>query len=253
MRSAEAVVDEFRSASGIQITYCVEPRQNISLARNKAIENAKGDFVAFIDDDEFPTKRWILTLFEACEKFSVDGSIGPVMRHFDVTPPDWVVTGNFYQRPTYPTGQIIDWSMGRTNNVLIKAAVIPADEPAFRPEFRSGEDQDFFRRVIQGGRSFVWCNEAIVYEVVPPIRWKRSFMLRRALLQGTVSVLHPSFGAIDVVKSLVAIPAYSLAAPLAALRGQHVLIKVLIKLSPHIGTLLGSMKINVIKDPYVTE
>src|SRR5213080_4720223 len=61
-RSAEAVVREFEAGSPISVIYCVEPVQNIALARNKAIENAKGDFVAFIDDDEFPTRTWLLTL-----------------------------------------------------------------------------------------------------------------------------------------------------------------------------------------------
>ena len=54
----------------------------------------------------------------------------------------------------------------------------------FNPEFRQGEDQDFFRRMIDHGHVFIWCNEAVAYEVVPPIRWKRTFMLKRALLRG---------------------------------------------------------------------
>ena len=72
LRSAEAVVSDFATASTLPISYCVEPRQNIALARNKAIENAAGDFVAFIDDDEFPTARWLLTLFNACNAYDVE-------------------------------------------------------------------------------------------------------------------------------------------------------------------------------------
>jgi len=53
LQSAKAVVEGFEAASNIPIIYCVEPRQNIALARNKTIENAEGDFVALIDDDEF--------------------------------------------------------------------------------------------------------------------------------------------------------------------------------------------------------
>ena len=37
LQSAKAVVCDFAAGSGIPITYCVEPRQNIALARNKAI------------------------------------------------------------------------------------------------------------------------------------------------------------------------------------------------------------------------
>jgi len=253
LRSAESCVLKFAAASEIPIRYCVEPRQNIALARNKAIENANGDFIAFIDDDEFPAKNWLLSSFQACEKYQVDGVVGPVKRHFDKKPPKWVVEGNFYERPTYATGFVIDWSQGRTNNVLLRRqAIFPGEQP-FRPEFRSGEDQDFFRRAIARGHAFVWCNEAQVFEVVPPVRWNRTFMLRRALLQGTVSVLHPTFGVREVVKSLFAVPLYSAALPFALILAHHRFMTLLVKLFTHVGLLLALLKINVIREPYVTD
>jgi glycosyltransferase involved in cell wall biosynthesis len=253
LQSAEPVVRDFASASTVPIKYCVEPRQNISLTRNKAIENSSGDFVAFLDDDEFPTTGWLLALFKTCEEYAADGAVGPVMRHFDEKPPEWVVKGNFYQRPTYTTGMVVDWGKGRTNNLLFKRQIIPAGVGPFRPEFRTGEDQDFFRRMIQEKRVFIWCNEAVAYEVVPPIRWKRMFMLRRALLQGTAAVLHPSFGVRDIAKSVIAIPAYLAALPFALVWAHHRFMTLLIKLFDHIGRLLALVHINPIKEPYVTE
>ncbi len=53
-RSAESVVAEFTKTSSVAVTYCMEPQQNIALARNKAVRNASGNYIAFIDDDEFP-------------------------------------------------------------------------------------------------------------------------------------------------------------------------------------------------------
>src|SRR3954453_22793688 len=50
-RSGESVVRDFGAGSPVAVRYFFEPRQNISLARNKAIENACGDLLAFIDDD----------------------------------------------------------------------------------------------------------------------------------------------------------------------------------------------------------
>jgi len=55
--------------------------------------------------------------------------------------------------------------------------------------------------MIERGHAFVWCNEAVVYEVVPPVRWRRTFMLRRALLRGKVSPLDPTFGSRDIVST----------------------------------------------------
>ena len=121
--------------------------------------------------------------------------LGPVKPHFDETPPAWVVDGKFYDRPSYPTGFVIDWRKGRTGNTLLKRDVFDGEDTPFRPEFLTGEDQDFFRRMIGKGHVFVWCHEALAYEVVPPIRWRRTFMLKRALLRGAISLVHPTAGA----------------------------------------------------------
>jgi succinoglycan biosynthesis protein ExoM len=253
LRSAEPVVSEFAATSTIAINYCVEPQQNISLARNKAIENTDGEFIAFIDDDEFPTQRWLLTLFNALHRYGVDGVLGPVKPHFDDEPPDWVVNGKFYDRPSYPTGFVIDWRKGRTGNVLLKKQILTSTPQLFRPEFRTGEDQDFFRRLIEKGHVFVWCHEALAYEVVPPTRWGRAFMLRRALLRGANSRLHTTFGARDVLNSIIAIPAYTLALPFALVSGRGRYMTLLVKLCDHLGRLLALLGINPIREQYVTE
>jgi glycosyltransferase involved in cell wall biosynthesis len=251
--SARSVVENFVVNSPFRVAYRVEPRQNIALARNKAIEHTTGDFVAFIDDDELPIKRWVLTLFEACQEYGVDGVLGPVKPHFDQEPPQWVVKGKFYDRHTYPTGLIIDWRKGRTGNVLLRRHVFDGFNQPFRPEFRNGEDQEFFHRAIEKGHVFIWCNEAVAYEVVPPIRWKRTFMWRRALLRGAIEPKTPGFGVRDVAKSLVAIPAYGVALPFALLAGQDKFMGLSVRLCDHLGKLLAIVGINPVAEPYVTE
>ena len=253
LQSGKSVVSDFAAGSTVPVTYCVEPQQNISLTRNKAIENATGNFIAFIDDDEFPTKRWLLTLFEACQEYDVDGVLGPVKCHFDEKPPMWVVKGKFYERPTYPTGFLIDWTKGRTGNVLLKRHVFEPGEQPFNPEFLTGEDQDFFRRVIAKGRKFAWCNEAIAYEVVPPIRWTRIFMLKRALLRGTISLQHPTSRLRSIAKSVLAVPVYTVALPFTLVLGQHRFMGVLVRLFDHLGKLLTFVGIKPIKNQYVTD
>jgi succinoglycan biosynthesis protein ExoM len=250
--SANAVVSEFAAGQKIHVDYYVQPEQNIALARNMAVEHATGDFIVFIDDDESPVRRWLLTLFEACIEHDADGVLGPVHPRYAVTPPQWVVEGKFYDRPTYPTGFVIDWRKGRTGNTLLKKEVFAGMAVPFRPEFRTGEDQDFFRRMIEKGYRFIWCNEAVAYEAVPAIRWNRSFMLKRALLRGYTSLAHPTFGMYDILTSALAVPAYALTLPFALTLGQGMFMSVLVKLFDHLGRLLGLVGINPVKDPYVT-
>lgn len=253
LESAKAVVAHFAQNSNVPIDYSVEPEQNIPLARNRAVGNAKGDYLAFIDDDEFPVKNWLLTLVKACDDYGVDGVLGPVKRHFDEPPPGWVLKGNFYARSTFPTGTILDWKNGRTGNVLLKKHIFGGSEPPFRAEFRASEDQDFFHRMVRKGYRFIWCDEAVAYEVVPPLRWKRTIMLRRALLRGAMARLQPTFGVLDAAKSVVAVVAYTVALPFTALLGQHKFMDLLIRLCDHLGKLLAAIGIHPVKEPYVTE
>src|SRR5262245_180879 len=89
--SARQAVAECGARFGVLVTYCVEPRQNISRARNKALEHTKGEYIAFIDDDEFPIEEWLVTLFEACQQHHVDGVLGPVKPFFAAPPPHWIL------------------------------------------------------------------------------------------------------------------------------------------------------------------
>lgn len=250
--SAKTVVSDFATVSHIPVRYCVQPRRNIALTRNKAIENAEGEFIAFIDDDEFPIQRWLVNLFNACKQYQVNGVLGPVMPDFDKAAPRWVVKGGFYDRPAHPTGLRLNSSQTRTGNVLIDSQSFK-DGHRFNPELLAASDQEFFKRLIAKGQAFIWCSEAVVYEVVPLSRCKRAFLMRRALFRGIFSEgkLRPSASAIAT--SLVAVPAYTAALPLALALGQAWFMKSAFKLTYHLGRLLAVLHINPIKQPYVTE
>lgn len=250
-RTAEATVDKARSELGLSIKYCVEPRQNIAMARNRVVANAVGDYLAFIDDDEFPESAWLLTLFKTCKEYDVDGVLGPVLRYFDEVPPRWLEKSNFYVRRVNPTGMPVDWQEARTGNVLLKHELISGDPAPFCPEFRAGEDQEFFRRKLAEGRKFIWCADAVAFETVPAARWKRKYILRKALLRGATAGLRKNtFG---VVKSLVAIPLYTLALPFTLLVGQQFFMELLEKICHHLGKLLIIVGINPIHAEYVLD
>jgi GT2 family glycosyltransferase len=246
LRSAQHVVSDFAAASPVPVSYWSEPRQNIALARNKAVENAEADFIAFIDDDEFPTKRWLANLFEACRKYQADGVLGPVVPEFESRPPQWVVKGGFFERPNYETGHRLAWKQTRTGNVLFRRQILDGNDIWFKAEFDTGgEDVDFFRRMTEQGRSFVWCREAVVYEVVPSSRCKRSYLLKRALLRGSNFPKHPKHRWVNIAKSLVALPLYTLILPVLAILGQHLFVKYMVKLCDHASRLLAFLGVSL--------
>jgi succinoglycan biosynthesis protein ExoM len=245
--SARNTVSDFTSIGGHPVTYVVEPQRNISCARNAGLLHASGDFVAFIDDDEYPAQDWLLRLFQTCKASDVDGVLGPVRPYYDSPPPAWVTKGAFFERPSHPTGMVLNWSQTRTGNVLFSRRILPKDETPFRVECgTAGGDMDFFRRSMEQGRVFIWCEEAVVFEVVPPSRARLSYLLKRALMRGSMFHKHPVNRMENAARSLIAVPTYLIVLPFVALLGAHVFIKYLIKLCDHFSRLLGFVGIELV-------
>ena len=140
MQSSAAVVEELRTSLSVDITYCCEPEQNISLARNKALEHATAEYVACIDDDEFPEKDWLLTLLNACQRYDADGALGPVRPYFDQPPPGG----------SPAEGYVNDQSMQRDSCSSIgkRAPAMPCSEERFSMEsrFLSGGSSEMAER-----------------------------------------------------------------------------------------------------------
>lgn len=253
MESARETVEAMAADSKVAILYCVEPRQNIARTRNKAVGASSGDFVAFIDDDEFTTCTWLLTLLKTQQAYKADGVLGPVHPHYEDATPKWVIQGRFYDRPLQPTGMLLPWNKCRTGNVLLKRELFGADEEPFDPTCLSGEDQDFFRRKSATGASFVWCHEAQAYEVVPPSRWKRSFLVRRALFRGIFAQRNHGLQPLRLLQAFVSMPLYTIVLPLALAFGQAKFMSCVFKLSYHTGRLLGFLGVNPIRQAYVVD
>ena len=250
--SARQTAESRARQSKIAISYNVEPEQNIALARNKATENAQGDFIGLIDDDEFPDLRWLLNLYKAMNRYKSDGVLGPVLPCFEKDPPRWVLKGRFFDRPTHPTGHILGWKNTRTGNALLRRSLFKEDRKWFDPAFGSGgEDRDFFRRRISEGSVFVWCNEASVFETVPEKRWKRAVLLKRALLRGEMALNVTRSKPMSIFYSAAAIAIYTVCLPLFFVLGQHVFMKYLIKIFDHLGKVLAFLGINLVKEKYV--
>ena len=250
LESARPMVEAFRG-TGPEIVYCVEPEQNIACARNMALRFARGEFVAFLDDDELPEPDWLLTLFTACGAHRTDGVLGPVRPLFEAQPPEWLLRGKFCERPEHPTGMLLDWRQTRAGNVLFKREMIQEISEPFRPQFGDGgEDNDFFRRMMERGRLFTWCNEAAVMELVPPARCKRTYQLRRALLRGQNQRHFANWR--SLAKSAAACALYPLALPFLLFAGQHIFMKYLIRLCDHAGALLAAVGVKPVGDKYIS-
>jgi succinoglycan biosynthesis protein ExoM len=242
-RSAEKVVQTFRQSFGLDVIYAVEPIQNIALARNMAVENATGDFIAFLDDDEFPAPDWLLNLLRAFQKHPSDGILGPVHPYFEQAPPRWLVRGKFCERKSHKTGSVLHWSDTRTGNVLFHSRIFKSGESRFDQKFgrSGGEDGVFFEKAIKEGKTFIWCQEAPVYETVLSERYTKAFYFKKAIrMGGLTGELEKScsdrFSLLG--KAVLGFIYYSACLPLSFLPGLSIL-KCIIQICYHFAYITG--------------
>lgn len=252
--SARAQCEEFARKQPIKLVYGVEPARNFALVRNHTIKLSYGDFIAFVDDDEIPVPEWLVKLLEIQKQRDADGVLGPVRPYFDSPPAKWIITGKMCDRPVHPTGMVMGWNQCRTGNVLIKLSLFREKGLTFDPAFATGgEDVDFFKRAIAAGNRFEWCEEAPAYELVPPERCRKSYFLKRALLQGRVSLKYATSkltvaARIKIgVHSLTALVVYALALPFVLVGGFHLVMKYLIKGCHHLGRFCALFGIDLMR------
>jgi succinoglycan biosynthesis protein ExoM len=168
----------------LAIVYAIEGEKNISLARNKSVQMAQGQYIAFIDDDEYAAPLWLKHLRECLINFNADAVFGPVLPDFPDNSPAWLKKGNFYTKPVKTDGAPIN--AGRTSNTLVKRHWLQAESPPFNPAFglTGGGDYDFFQRIQAQGARLHASAHAIVYEHILPERLTLAWLLARAFRGG---------------------------------------------------------------------
>ena len=247
MRSAEDLVNKIQERGQLKIIYDCEPEQSISLARNRTIRNASGNFIATIDDDEFPAEDWLKKIYQCLKHYNADGVLGPVLPHFPPGAPEWLKRSGLCDRPRNVTGSPITGKDLRTGNVLFQRSVFKNDNMWFDPTrgLTGGSDGEFLSRQIKKGRKFIWCDEAIVFETVADERWPASFYLKRQFRIGTISgKIIRRFRKIHTIpKTCFLVLGYAGLLPFAMFAGKHIWMKILTKLSYNVGRLLSFFKL----------
>lgn len=77
------------SNQNFSFRYFLEKRQGIAFARMRAINEARGEFIAFIDDDNFPENDWVLQSYIFGKEHPQAGAwSGQIHGDFEVSPPE---------------------------------------------------------------------------------------------------------------------------------------------------------------------
>jgi len=177
---ARAVVEQYAGRSRFTVRYTCQPKRNIALTRNKALDLGEADLLAFIDDDEAPTESWLVELIAALgDRF--DLVIGDVVPVYERTPPAWIERGRFHHKSSGGAGQPISWNGTRTSNTLLKGHWIYDRGFRFDEQFgRSGaEDTELFKRIHEAGAEFGAAPRSVVTEHIHADQCRAGWLTKR--------------------------------------------------------------------------
>ncbi len=169
------------SEKGLVLRYVIEPRQNLALARNHGIAEAKGDWIAFIDDDETAEPNWLENLMEAAKRWDADGVWGPVARKFPAEFPQWFVDADLMPTARKDENGLYKGNLA-TGNALVRKVVLLEREGPFSEFYgiTGGSDTELFGWLGGKGWRFFATSDAVVTEFQPVVRSTVRWNFRRS-------------------------------------------------------------------------
>jgi glycosyltransferase involved in cell wall biosynthesis len=184
------VVQAFRKRFGERIQYRFEPQQGRSHALNAGIASTAGDLVGMIDDDEEIDPGWYRAAFETFNLKGVDFIGGPYEPRWGLPPPvclaqeysgavGWV-DGGKNEVPfdsSYP-GILMGGNVVIRRSVLERVGDYTTWLGRTDKGLLSGEDEDFYFRLLASGAKGLYLPNLIIYHHVPPERLTKSYFRR---------------------------------------------------------------------------
>jgi succinoglycan biosynthesis protein ExoM len=182
--TAREICDRFKNTEKIKLFYFTQPEKNISLTRNKAVNNANGEYILFIDDDEVVIPDWIDAHLNTFDKYKADAIIGRVTQDFEIEVPDWIKNHIIFKIPAPPTGTTPKRTY--TGNCAIKKSILNQIEGPFDTllGITGGEDSTLFEMLKNKGAKIVCCYEALAIEYIPAEASNLNWILDRTFRQG---------------------------------------------------------------------
>ncbi len=180
MGTGKTIVDQMIAPfarQGVMLSYLVEKVQNIALARNRCVNAARGEFVAFIDDDEIASSHWLGNLYRTLIETGADGAWGPVVPVIPESFPEWMRRSRLFDRPNPEHRSAVGVNNLRTGNAMVRRSLLGMRTGPFDEAFgrTGGSDWDLFSWLHNQGFKFIWAKDAEVFECVEEnrscIRW----------------------------------------------------------------------------------
>lgn len=195
------VVGQAAGASSVTVRYIRESGRGVPFARNRGVQEARGEWIAFFDDDQVAEREWLLELLRAARETGarVVGGVRRLRFQQNPTPALGPLTREVLGEKCYGPRVCRSnrYTLACTGNVLVRRDVF--DEIGYFDTgmYRGMSDIDFTRRAFDAGVESWYTPRAVVWHLIPPHRLEEDYLKWTCLRVGTnLSLInHKSWGA----------------------------------------------------------
>jgi glycosyltransferase involved in cell wall biosynthesis len=186
--ATRSVAEEFCRREPAVFRYLFEPRQGKSFALNAGIQAARGEILAFTDDDVTVEPTWLRNLTSSLTEGDWAGAGGRTLPEKTFSAPRWMASED-----RYALGPLAMFDLGCEPLELIEPLF--GNNMAYRREmfekyggFRTelgpcpgseirSEDTEFGQRLLSAGERLRYEPSAVAYHAVPPDRIQKRYFL----------------------------------------------------------------------------
>lgn len=209
-KKIEQVVEGFRGSGRAEFRIVEEPLPGKCRAQNAAIKLARGEIIAFFDDDVVVTPEWLKVAAYFFKHESFDVMQGPIL-----VPPEIEHDENFIRaQRRFRTINFVKYPLGLKEiktltgaNMAVRREVF-SKIGVFNEELgpgRSGisEDVEFAKRVLKAGGRIGYEHRAAVYHIVDWSRLTEEFFRDRHEQQGRSRLIYKKQSLTSIVPNLL--------------------------------------------------
>ncbi len=187
-KTREVIEEAARKWPG-RFRYIFEQRQGLSIARNRAVKEARGRVIAFTDDDVTINPDWLHNLTSSLHTGDWAGAGGRIVPVWAKPLPDWMsihdplTMGVFVHFEAGPDPGELSRPPYGANMAFLRATFekyggFRTDLGRSGKKLLSSEDTEYGDRLLVGGERLRYEPQAIVFHPAPEDRMTKGFVLR---------------------------------------------------------------------------